>query len=47
MNITEQRIEFIADRLRAAGFDVSGMRNEQIAILVEVITKAVTDCEPN
>lgn len=41
MSLTYEQIEAIADHLRSAGFDPSGMDNDQIALLASCVLEAL------
>jgi hypothetical protein len=41
MEITETQAEIIGDGLRLAGFDISEMDNDQIAMIAQIVLDAV------
>lgn len=41
MNLTLEQIEYIADGLRSAGFDVSETTNDQLAIIAQIVLDAL------
>ena len=41
MRLTESQIEEIADRLKACGFDVSDLENDQIAIIAACVLEGL------
>ena len=41
MNLTEEQIERIADRMRFLGFDVSELSNDQISYIADAVIDAL------